>query len=1450
MAEEDPQQQQQQQQQQQADRGAGSLPGLLSGLQGAEASALQLRIKNSICKSVQSKVENILQDVEKFSDIEKLYLYLKLPSGPSSSTDKSDQSALSSSRTQQMHAFSWIRNHLEEYPETSLPKQEVYDEYKSFCDNLNYHPLSAADFGKMMKNVFPNMKARRLGMRGKSKYCYSGLRKRPFVHMPSLPTLDLHKTGEGLQCDVLESPGQLSSIKEEVRFAACDLVCEWAQKVLKRQFDAVEDLARFLIDSHYISNKSLAALTIVTGTATEAKTPQSVSAFIPTAEAHSIQPHMTTLSSPSVDAKQQLQRKIQRKQQQQEQKLLSPLPGEGQTKRTDDSGPCGSPTPPSPQPTIGIMVAAVPSPITVQRSRQLMSPSPVGTVESKVLPINFQMVTPQVQPVKQSPKTPQNILPSPAGERTARQRYAQILPKPSATTAIALRSPSTMIIANSPIKTVMTTCHVSPVSLVKMTAISLAPNSSSTTASLMNTTLRPASACISSSAVAEDVCSNQTMRSASAVPILSTMARPEQFTNAHGIDVEMEVEAIHKNSQMQNPTSLILTQGTMANRSGEAVQRAASVPIPQTKGFLGLEETSITKCNGKSSSSAHTAVAAESSNTRSNDTSTLHLTPSAQNTSAVSLSNTSRAPSMGESSSVTSTKEGFLSTKNLRKRSGLSPELSPVKRVFMPQQPVGDTVGLGYGIRNMVGYGPRPGAPARPESAPATREVEVKMNSVLSTQVHALSTSSFRTSGFYSVAKTQSSMQRKNTSTVMETSTSVSHALIQQQQGHTVANVHVIPNNPGLQKHSGVSDVRSSNSSVGSLEGAQQQAYTQSNPAPEPFEFLSQASSSIQLPMQTDMDYFPFDDDVTQDSIVEELVQMEEQMKLKNLQEFGDCVTLQGQQAVVPDNMMSTNHTMAAFYHAANSSGNLIQTPTPTPTPTPTSEMMGGAQGLTGESPCSRITSTTPVDSALGSSRHTPVGTPHSSCSSTVPPSPVECRNPFAFTPINSSITGFHDGSTVSSSPVKPMQRPMATHPDKTRLEWMNNSYSSSSGSLNKSNSGMGILPSYQRLIDDHFQKPHAFAVPHARHHDSSFGRLTPISPVQQQVASMANMAKQEGFAVPAPLDNKTANVPASNFRCRSVSPAVHQRNFSGNTGNSGLPSVFRSAVSPFNSPVTPEVLNIFANSQTNLGVSSMAQRSRSVPLNIMMQTEVPPTPMQQCNSKNISSVLLSKLDGDQDDALRGLGINNLPSSYTARMNLTQILESEPNLSRTDNHHSLMTSNTTSTCKLQRPDYLIGNAITEQMILSASDSQIQSASGEHQQAQSMLLTMNPHQQQEGLQQHQQLDFSSTVKDLLTDNSLAPGSQLIEQVSELTTGGADFPCEIRMTSELSSSINDLNSLDTNLLFDPNQQQEQYQNATPEELVNDRLFQQMTSESAHSGALDWLESKDHPTVGLMG
>ncbi|CAL8350146.1 unnamed protein product [Merluccius merluccius] len=392
-----------------------------------------------------------------------------------------------------------------------------------------------------------------------------------------------------------------------------------------------------------------------------------------------------------------------------------------------------------------------------------------------------------------------------------------------------------------------------------------------------------------------------------------------------------------------------------------------------------------------------------------------------------------------------------------------------------------------------------------------------------------------------------------------------------------------------------------------------------STPLKEPLSSMDQAPNSSHPAMQMEMGCFLIndDDDVTQDSIVEELVQMEEQMKL-NLQQFGPCASYQRQQTPMQGRAVSSNQVVTPFYNSRNSSCTPIQTPTPNPTPT--SEIIGGAKAIMRESPCSRMAPITPVDSALGSSCHTPIGTPTSNCSSTAPTCLVECRNPFAFTPINSSITGYHDSNIVSSSPVKPMQRPMATHPDKAKLEWMNQSYNSSS----ESNNGIGIIPSYQDLIEDHFQKPHAFAIPgqtfhsQGRHHNNHFGRLTPISPVQHQVASMA---KREGFAVPAPLDNKATISPSTNaaFRCRSVSPAVRQRNLSGNTGTNGPPIMSRTLVSPqFNSPVAPEMLNIFANSQQNMTVTSMAQRSQSVPVNVMMQTEVLPL---QGRHQNIISV-------------------------------------------------------------------------------------------------------------------------------------------------------------------------------------------------------------------------------------
>ncbi|KAJ4921830.1 hypothetical protein JOQ06_024656, partial [Pogonophryne albipinna] len=42
-----------------------------------------------------------------------------------------------------------------------------------YCEILQHRPLSAANFGKIIRDIFPNIKARRLGGRGQSKYPFS-----------------------------------------------------------------------------------------------------------------------------------------------------------------------------------------------------------------------------------------------------------------------------------------------------------------------------------------------------------------------------------------------------------------------------------------------------------------------------------------------------------------------------------------------------------------------------------------------------------------------------------------------------------------------------------------------------------------------------------------------------------------------------------------------------------------------------------------------------------------------------------------------------------------------------------------------------------------------------------------------------------------------------------------------------------------------------------------------------------------------------------------------------------------------------------------------------------------------------------------------------------------------------------------------------------------------------
>lgn len=229
------------------------------GAEAGEPTTLLQRLRGTISKAVQNKVEGILQEVQKFSDNDKLYLYLQLPSGPSIGDKSSEPSILSNE--EYMYACRWIRNHLEEHMDTCLPKQSVYDAYRKYCESLACcRPLSTANFGKIIREIFPDIKARRLGGRGQSKYCYSGIRRKTLVSMPPLPGLDL-KGSESPEMgpEVTQAP------RDELVEAACALTCDWAEQILKRSFSSIVQVARYLLQQHLISARSAHAHVLKAG---------------------------------------------------------------------------------------------------------------------------------------------------------------------------------------------------------------------------------------------------------------------------------------------------------------------------------------------------------------------------------------------------------------------------------------------------------------------------------------------------------------------------------------------------------------------------------------------------------------------------------------------------------------------------------------------------------------------------------------------------------------------------------------------------------------------------------------------------------------------------------------------------------------------------------------------------------------------------------------------------------------------------------------------------------------------------------------------------------------------------------------------------------------------------------------------------------------------------------
>ncbi|KND04216.1 uncharacterized protein SPPG_01648 [Spizellomyces punctatus DAOM BR117] len=72
----------------------------------------------------------------------------------------------------------WLMENYEPCDGISIPRQNLYDHYCSYCLEHRIDPVNSASFGKLIRTVFPDIKTRRLGTRGKSKYHYCNIRIR------------------------------------------------------------------------------------------------------------------------------------------------------------------------------------------------------------------------------------------------------------------------------------------------------------------------------------------------------------------------------------------------------------------------------------------------------------------------------------------------------------------------------------------------------------------------------------------------------------------------------------------------------------------------------------------------------------------------------------------------------------------------------------------------------------------------------------------------------------------------------------------------------------------------------------------------------------------------------------------------------------------------------------------------------------------------------------------------------------------------------------------------------------------------------------------------------------------------------------------------------------------------------------------------------------------------
>lgn len=135
--------------------------------------------------------------------------------------------------------------------------------FSVYCTREDIKPLSTADFGKVMKQIFPGIRPRRLGTRGNSRYCYAAMRKTTKLESPYLPNLADTKSGlpkygksSGNSCDFASESGDTS---DGASSASWNIIKAWAESLVGTEFLSVNEMAEY-ISKNYLNAASAAAV--------------------------------------------------------------------------------------------------------------------------------------------------------------------------------------------------------------------------------------------------------------------------------------------------------------------------------------------------------------------------------------------------------------------------------------------------------------------------------------------------------------------------------------------------------------------------------------------------------------------------------------------------------------------------------------------------------------------------------------------------------------------------------------------------------------------------------------------------------------------------------------------------------------------------------------------------------------------------------------------------------------------------------------------------------------------------------------------------------------------------------------------------------------------------------------------------------------------------------------